>query len=530
MASTGIQDASPTNLSSERTPLLPERQDTLSGGSRFSPLILLIPLAVATRLTSTLPTTTLLEVIQSVVCRLWLASNGNLPPSGEIPKGLCAVPEVEKTYTAVISTILIGDGLAAMVACSVISHISSRLGRKPVILGTVAASFLGYSLMVCSQYVSGWLGASVLVASLLVQSFSGTMTMMFIVNIYTVDISSAEERTPILSAINGWAVLGQAVAFAIGGLVTTKTNNPLIVYYISISILGAIFLYVLALLPESFPKEKRDELRRQRLAQQNVEASARRNLSSRLISTITIMFEPLKQLIPVRKADGKRNWRVVYCAIHIVIAMLADSYASAALLLLYTTKYSYNSAQTGIVLTTLSLSAVFSLTYVIPSLIRVLRPVYTRKVFLLEDQQDPIDDTAVSTSTDLLDVHITFASWVISAVSYVMASATTTHLSHLIAVAAVGFSAAHIPIIRSLVVSSVDPLKQGEVLATIEMMSSIGAFLSPLVMGGIFTATISTQPMLVFYIHAAIVIAAASLLLLVRDSDRYQKPSDTTPI
>lgn len=75
------------------------------------------------------------------------------------------------------------------------------------------------------------------------------------------------------------------------------------------------------------------------------------------------------------------------------------------------------------------------------------------------------------------------------------------------AVSAVGFSSAHTPITRSLVVSSVDPLKQGtyfeaanmrlitrrlrwigEVLAAIEMMSSIGAFLSPLVMGSIFTA------------------------------------------
>ncbi|KAG2350032.1 MFS general substrate transporter [Suillus weaverae] len=528
---TSIQDVSPAGLSSERAPLLPERQDALSrSGRQFSPLTLLIPLAVATRLTSTLPTTTLLGVIQSLICRLWLTSNGNLPPGGDISKELCAVPEVERTYAAVISTILIGDGLAAMIACSVISYISSRLGRKPVILGTIAVSFLGYSFMVCSQHLSGWLEASALIAALLLQMFSGIMTMTFIANIYTVDISSAEDRTPVLSAINGWATLGQAVSFAIGGLVTTKTDDPLIVYYISISVLGAIFVYVLAFLPESFPEEKRDELRRQRLAQQNVEANTRRNLSSRIISTIAIAFEPLKQLVPARKADGRKNWRVVYCAIHVIIAMLADSYSPAALLLLYTTKYSYNPAQTGIVLTTLSLSAVLSLTYMIPSLIRVLRPMYARKVALPEDQRGPSDDIAVSTSTDLLDVHIAFASWVINAISYIMASATTTHVSHLIAVTVVGFGAAHTPIIRSLVVSSVDPLQQGEVLAAIEMMSSMGAFLSPLVMGGIFTATISTQPMLVFYIHAAIVIAAASLLFLIRDSDRYQKPPDTTLI
>lgn len=524
-----IQDVSPTKLPSERAPLLPERQDVSSSGRQFSPLTLLIPLAVATRLTSTLPTTTLLGVIQSVICRLWLISNGNLPPGGEISEELCAVPEVDKTYATVISAILIGQGLGAMVACSVISHISSRLGRKPVILGIVAISFLGYSLMVCSQYLSEWLEASVLIASLLLQMFSGTLTMTFVVNVYTVDITGAEDRTPVLSAINGWAVLGQAVSFAIGGLVTTETNDPLIVYYISIFLLGAIFVYVLAFLPESFPEEKRDKLRRQRSAQQNVEASARRKLSSRLISTIAIAFEPLKQLVPARKADGRQNLRVLYCAIHIMITTLADVYTPAALLMLYITKYNYSPAQTGIVLTTLSLSAVFSLTYAIPSLIRVLRPIYAREIALPEDQQDSSDDTAISMSTDLLDIHIVFVSLVINAAAYIMASATTTRVSHLIAVGVVGFGAAHGPIVRSLVVSSVDPLKQGEVLAAIEMMSSIGAFLSPLVMGGIFTATISSQPMLVFYTHGAIVIAAASLLFLIRDSDRYQKlpPHDT---
>lgn len=511
-----IQDVSPIKLPSERAPLLPERQDALNSRRQFSPLTLLIPLAVVTRLTSTLPTTTLLGVIQSIICRLWLISNGNLPPGREISEELCAVPEVDKTYATVISVILIGEGLGAMVACSVISHISSRFGRKPVILGIVAISFLGYSLMVCSQYLSEWLEASFMIAFLLLRMFSGVLTMMFIVNIYTIDISGAEDRTPVLSAINGWATLGQTVSFAVGGFVTTKTNDPLIVFYISVFLLGAIFVYVLAFLPESFPEEKRDELRRQRLAQQNVEAGARRNLSSRLISTIAIAFEPLKQLVPARKADGRRNLRVLYCAIHIMIATLADTYTPAALLLLYITKYSYNPAQTGVVLTTLSLSAAFSLTYAIPSLIRVLRPICAREVVLPEDQEDPSDDTAVSRSTDLLDIHITFVSLVINALAYIMASATTTRVSHLIAVTIAGFSAAHTPIIRSLVVSSVDPLKQGEVLAAIEMMSSIGAFLSPLVMGSIFTATISSQPMLVFYTHGAIVIAAASLLFLIR--------------
>jgi hypothetical protein len=138
---------------------------------------------------------------------------------------------------------------------------------------------------------------------------------------------------------------GQAVSFAIGGLITTKTNDPLIVYYICIAVLGMTSIYVSALLPESFAKEKRDELRRQRLAQQNMEAGAHHNYLNRLTSMLALAFEPLKQLIPTRKPDGKLNWRVAFCAIHIIIAMLADTYAPVALLLLYTTKYGYSPSQ-----------------------------------------------------------------------------------------------------------------------------------------------------------------------------------------
>ena len=138
---------------------------------------------------------------------------------------------------------------------------------------------------------------------------------------------------------------GQAVSFAIGGLITTRTNDPLIVFYICIAILGMTFIYVSAFLPESFPDEKRNELRRQRLAKQIVEASTRHNLLNRLISMIEVASEPLKQLAPTRRVDGRRNWRVAFCAIHIIIATLGESYAPIALLLLYTTKYGYNPAQ-----------------------------------------------------------------------------------------------------------------------------------------------------------------------------------------
>jgi hypothetical protein len=58
----------------------------------------------------------------------------------------------------------------------------------------------------------------------------------------------------------------------------------------------------------NFPTpEKRDELRRQHLAQQDAAASTRHKSLDRLTSMIAVAFEPLKQLAPTRRADGRRN-------------------------------------------------------------------------------------------------------------------------------------------------------------------------------------------------------------------------------
>ncbi|OAX37114.1 hypothetical protein K503DRAFT_255620 [Rhizopogon vinicolor AM-OR11-026] len=186
-----IQDIS--RSTSEHDALLPERQHALSY-NQFSPLTLLIPLAVVTRLTSTLLATTLLAVIQRVIHRLWLTSNGTLPPDGHLSKELCAVSEVDQSYATVVSTLSILYGLGGIAAFSAISFISSRLGRKPAILCVVAASMLGYALLICSQYLPAWLEASLLVASLFVHMFTNPWIVTFIVNVYAVDISSAEER------------------------------------------------------------------------------------------------------------------------------------------------------------------------------------------------------------------------------------------------------------------------------------------------------------------------------------------------
>lgn len=73
---------------------------------RFSPEILLIPVALATNLAALLPTTTIIELLREAVCRLWNISRGDpatLPAGGPIPTELCDAPEIERYFATAIA-------------------------------------------------------------------------------------------------------------------------------------------------------------------------------------------------------------------------------------------------------------------------------------------------------------------------------------------------------------------------------------------------------------------------------------------
>ena len=103
------------------------------------------------------------------------------------------------------------------------------------------------------------------------------------------------------------------------------------------------YIYIALVLPESFPTSKRDELRSRR---EEETLTAPRSWVKKMQSSFAIIFEPLRQLKPTyNPSTGKQNWRLVYCAIHISIVSVADSYAVLALILFFTTQYHHTPAE-----------------------------------------------------------------------------------------------------------------------------------------------------------------------------------------
>ncbi|KIJ14989.1 hypothetical protein PAXINDRAFT_155853 [Paxillus involutus ATCC 200175] len=339
---------------------------------RFSPATLLIPIALATRVGTQLPTTMAL---------LWILSVRSSASFGMRPKAirlLCETPEVERYFAIAIAALSVMDGISTLVNCGVLSYFASRYGKKSTILLELAAGVMGCSLIIGSQLTPNWLAAWLLFPGVWLQALSNLLVYGYLINMYIVDVSTAENRTAALSMTTGWATLCAFYSMAAFFLCSDRSAQDRVYLFV------ATFAYVAFVLPEAFPRRKRDELRRlEREQRDNGSATTTRGSGS--TSVFLVVLEPLKSLVPRRKSDGTRNWRLLWCAVHTLVVTTANIYVVPAWFVIVTTKYHFTPEQTGLFLTIVNVSAVFTLTVIVPPLFQFLRLFYERQ--LLRHQQ-----------------------------------------------------------------------------------------------------------------------------------------------
>ncbi|EIW76666.1 MFS general substrate transporter [Coniophora puteana RWD-64-598 SS2] len=570
--------------STERTPLVSRtrhgrRSRSVSKERALSPIARILPVAIAWRLASMLPITTTLDIVQKIVCAYWLVRNDpdQIPSGGTLPEELCKNPDISRDLSAVITVLGLLDGICAMLGYSAVSFASQRIGRKPVILALLGIGALGNACIVLVRFLPDNLAAVALILWVLFQSLTNPLVIGYVANMYVIDQVAAETRMSALSTLQGGVTVGAAISMTAGGLITTLSHHNDYVFIIALVILISSAGYVTLFVPESFTVDRRAELARERelarLASSSAALSApagdhtlkthAKAIGHIIGAPIVAVMQPLGQLKPTRDPQtGRKNWRLVLCAAYAFVEIVGEGYASTALILYLTSRYHYTPAQNGYALTTLLISAAVVLTVVIPLLLTYLRPFYARRhasTHTSTSSSDAVattrivnaprygsttteesagtsapananstegDDDTVSATSDRLDVHLSIVSVFIDALSYVAFSIANSLAGHLVAIAAIGFGAGRGPAFRSLVVATVDPLKSGEALAAVEMVASVGTFVSTVVLGSISTATISTAPETVFYVHSGIVTLAASILLLVRDRDRWVTPPE----
>lgn len=179
-------------------------------------MTIITSLAVIYRLAITLLTTTNLRIIHTVSCQFWYRINKpDAFPDGRIPENMCATHEIDQYYTAMVSVFTIVDGLGGdyifdvgllfliyshtlwslgIFGVGTSSFLTSRFGRKPVLIGLLVCTMIDQMSLLAFQSVMGRGQFAVFALIMFTETVGNENTTIFFVNMYIVDITNPEER------------------------------------------------------------------------------------------------------------------------------------------------------------------------------------------------------------------------------------------------------------------------------------------------------------------------------------------------
>ncbi|XP_072046106.1 lysosomal proton-coupled steroid conjugate and bile acid symporter SLC46A3-like isoform X2 [Amphiura filiformis] len=90
--------------------------------------------------------------------------------------------------------------------------------------------------------------------------------------------------------------------------------------------------------------------------------------------------------------------------------------------------------------------------------------------------------------------------------NYILAALAPTTAIFILGAVIGGLRAMDLPVLNTILSTTVSPSEQGVAFAVQSSVTCLGNFVSPLILNPIYSATVATQPSLVFYIMASLCI------------------------
>jgi len=145
--------------------------------------------------------------------------------------------------------------LMQFVFSPIVGRISDRVGRRPVIIASLAGSMLGYMIIAAAANMTGTLAIVLLYAARVVTGICGASFST--AQAALADITAPEKRAAVMGMIGAAFGLGFVLGPVIGGLTSHTAAGPALPFYIAaaMSLANAVFCW--KKLPETLPPERR---------------------------------------------------------------------------------------------------------------------------------------------------------------------------------------------------------------------------------------------------------------------------------
>ncbi|KAJ6569453.1 major facilitator superfamily domain-containing protein [Mycena capillaripes] len=502
-------------MSTEQDPLLepeaPQPQNDLERAENPIHPYYIAVVAFLAKLCFFISTTTQVEILRELVCRLYWTYHDEA--HSPLPGDKCQDLSVRQYFTVLKTIVVIMEGLGGLVMYGPMSRLSGRYGRRSMMILLTVLLILATFCIIGAHRLPIFFTAPLLVSWLILISITGSWQFDLMTAMYVADTTTAHARTSSLSIVLGWGYFAGVPGFALGGAVTTHTGSNTAVYWLVIALALILLGYIAFVLPESFDKPKRV-----RLQEQWESESAGRGRAGYLES----FFRPLALLKPHRNpTTGAWNLRLLWCGIHAFTSGIASGYIWTAILVYLALHLGYKPDENGYLLTAGAVATGVSLVIITPLAIKFGRPFYRATDMRSRSGPEPEGTTSEGSK---MDTHLAMFGWILDVVAIALFPLARTRMQVLIPIIILGASYFRISAFRSVVVASGDPVRSGEILAAIQTVTSLGIALSGLVLGSVLSASINTSPGLVFRVYSAIASVSVIALCLIRESDKYVAP------
>jgi hypothetical protein len=177
-------------------------------------------------------------------------------------------------------------------------------------------------------------------------AFGGPRQLSLLSTMFVIDV--ADEPALVHSILEGSINFGQAISYALGGVVTRWSGNVTYVYWVQAAIFVVLLFYTIIAIPESFGREKRAARAAEIAAERSHgrQRTARRSSRSRSVSlerahdTASAFARPLGLIWPRRDPiTGKRSKSLLLLSVSMLFAFTGTAYAGPAFLVYVTNRF-----------------------------------------------------------------------------------------------------------------------------------------------------------------------------------------------
>ncbi|KAK7204373.1 major facilitator superfamily domain-containing protein [Myxozyma melibiosi] len=468
-----------------------------------------------------------INIALALVCREYFAVQDALNPAGMSSWGFniaaaagdieerCQIVPVHQKGSSITMWVGLITGLLGAWVSPKLGAVSDRVGRRPVLMLSMAGPFLAdltiiaaarwsylksYNLFYLSAFFDGVTG-----------SFIGVVAMC---HSYATDTTKpGVERAQAFGMFHGILFTGMALGPSLSSFAIRKTGNVLTFFYLGLCMQAMFFFYVMFLLPESVPKSH--QLQAQAAHKQLQRRQSHIQTGPLTWKSFLSRINVLQPVMAFYPTDGtrpaiRRNLTILgimdFCAV-------SNSLCEMMVTLLYAEfTFHWTSVETGYYVTVIGLTRMFVLFLALPFTLRWVKARVdarhkARGTYISDAQRAGASET---------DIFVIRLSAIIGVIAYIGFLINKSPLFFLVCGCIGNLAGATAATTESTISKHVPRKNTGLILGAVGLVHSLARVISPTLYLQVYSKTLQVLPKTFFILFLAVFAAIVVLTFFIR--------------